>query len=277
MKDEQNPISNFEKLVTGGHYEAMKQGAFFLKEAKAHLRSELSPLPGKRHEFPDINMVAKFVAKKIQTTNHEGIIEDLFDYVRPEAALSLLSLNREAMKNDNQLTKVLPFQEKETYFIRPFLNKAGKKYISIRESLFGGQTVEQLLGEIKMATTAQKKLTAVYDEIKEELSKSEELAEKRSLKTAVGSLSYIANNPTWDMAAIHAALGEDFIRTYGKVDLAQAEEWILTGKLPDKILKSHREVVDIQLDFIVMELDVEGRIFDIQRQRRSNLSLRRHG
>lgn len=277
MTNNSIPVTDFEKLVTSGAYQSMKQGEAFLKEAKAHLREELFSLSGKRHEFPEINMVAKFVAKKIQRTDHEGIIEELLDYVKPEVALSLLSLDQTALKKENQLAPILPFQDNDTYYVRPYLNKAGKQYVSLHESLFGGQSREQLVREIKMASTFQKKMVATYDDIKARLSKQKELVEQKKVKTTVGSLSYIANKPTWDMDAVHASMGEDFIRTYGKVNLQRAEDWILTGKLPDQILKKHRELVDIQLDFIVMEMDVEGRIIDIQRQRRTNLSLRRHG
>lgn len=57
--------------------------------------------------------------------------------------------------------------------------------------------------------------------------------------------------------------------------MAQLDELILEGAVPKSVVDSHRKVKDIRLDFIVMQLDVEERIFEIQRQKQIQTSLRR--
>lgn len=270
-------FQDFETYVKSGGYKELKQSDLFLKEAKAHLRKELEQLPGKRHEYRSLNMVAKFVAKKIQRTDHSSIIEEMLNYLKPEVALSLITLDVKQIKQDNQLNQIAAYQEEATYYVRPYLNKAGKSYVPLRESLFGGQSNEQLIGEIKMAANAQALHKQKYTELKNRLTETTELQKIKKKKLSIGSLSLIQNTPTWDLQGIFTELGDEFISSYGKVDLARAEEWSLMGRIPQSIIKKHREIVDIQLDFIVMQLDVEEKVMQYHNNRRSQLSSRQYG
>jgi len=271
----QTPVDVFEGFVKDGEYLLMKQHESFLKQAKGFLKDELINFPVKRHEYPDIDMVAKFVPKKIQTTNHSGIIEDLFDYVKPELVTQLLTLDMKKMREVEADTKANAFLLPQTYFVRPNFNKVGKKYTSVREYMFGGQSVEQLLNEIKFVSNQHEQSVVAYNGVKEKLYNYSELVEKNSVKTTIGSISRIANTPTWDMNKIYLQLGEDFLKLFGKVKLSEIDEWVLTERIPKSIVTKNRTLVDIQLDFVVMSMATESRIMAIQRNRKSRLSLER--
>ena len=271
-----SPVLDFETFVTSGGYQTMKQHEAFLKQAKAHLREELKPLPGKRHLYPELNMVAKFVARKVQTTDHEKLIEDLFDYVKPELVLPILSLDGKRMKEVDMSADAAPFLLPPTYYVRPTLNKFGKRFTGVRDYLFGGQSKEELLTEIQMVTKKREASEEEYNQLKERLYLHAESEKTKQISTSIGSVSRIAHQPAWDMQLIYRELGEDFIKSFGKVSVTDLDEWVLTGRIPKSIVTKNRTVEDIKLDFIVMALDVEERILNIHNRKRSRLSLRRH-
>lgn len=268
------PVCDFKEFMTEGEYRAMKQHEAFLKQAKEHLRNELHPLPGKRHEFRELNMVAKFVAVEVRSVDHEGLINELFDYVRAEQAVSLLTLDEKRMKEVDQEGVAAPFLMPKNYFVRPFFNKAGKSYSKTHDYLFGGQSVEDLLTEIRVMGKWHEIKVSEYERLKERLSNHQELIDKNKISTPFGSISRIANKPSWDMAAIVNEVGEDFISTFGQVKLSELDDWVLTGVIPKSIVMKHRTVKDIRLDFVVMQLDVEDRIMNMVKRQRSEKSLR---
>lgn len=269
-------IVGFESFVTEGDYKLMKQHEAFLKQSKAYLEEELKTSNNKRHEFPNVNMVAKFVAKEIRNTNEEGLIEDIFDYVKPELALPLFTLDSKKMKDESVDIVAKPYLLPATYYVRPYLNKIGKQHVNLKDYLFGGQTLEQLVTEIYTVTKSYKKTVSEYEKVKDSLFDYLDQVEMKKVTTKVGSVSRIAHRPSWDMNGVLENLGEEFVQIFGKVNLSLLDEWIISGKIPRKILTDNRTVVDIRLDFIVIPLDVEARILNFSKRKRSDLSLRRH-
>lgn len=278
--NETNAITDFQAFVQEGDYSLMKEHENFLKQAKEHLRSELHELPGKRHEFKKINMVAKFVVKEIRTVNHEGLIEDLFNYVKPELALSLLTLNSKAMVEVDMDGKATPYLLPSSYYVRPYLNKAGKAFLTKTDYLFGGQSTAQLVSEIKDVSLLHKKISQDYEIIKSDLKAlfqtSKELQKKKKASTSIGSLSMVANKASWDMKAIYEKLGEEFLISFGQVNMTELDEWIVKGLIPKNILTKNRTVEDLRLDFVVMRLDDEEKMLNMYRRRRTRLSLERY-
>lgn len=269
-------VKIFEQFIKEGKYLAIKQREHFLEEAKSFLKCEFENLPGKRHVFKDINMVVKFVTKEIRNTNHHGLITELFDYVKPEMALPLLSLDKKKLKAENKDELAAPFLLPTTYYIKPTLNKKGKAFVQKVDTLFGGQTYEELLFEINEVSTELTLLQNEYEEMKAELEKIVELTEKKKLKTSVGSISYLTHEPKWEMEPLMDVLGENFVINYGKVDMTLIDEWVLTGVIPKSIVTKNRTVIDLRLDFMVMPLDTESRIINFHNKKRTKLSLRRY-
>ena len=273
---EKNALFDFELYVREGKYQEMKQKEDFLKQAKNYLRLEFETFEGKRHVFKSINMVAKFVTKEVRKTNHSGLIADALDYVRLESLVPLLSLNHKAIVHDELEKEVAPYLLPTTYYVKPTLNKVGKSYVRKSEYLFGGQSPIELLAEIRAVTEELKRLETEYETLKESLSLIPKLKEKKKLSSSVGSVSYIANKPVWDMEQIAEKFGEEFIVRYGKVDLTVMDEWIVSGIVPKAIVTNNRTVVDLRLDFMVIPLDVESKVINIHNSKRTKLSLQRY-
>lgn len=273
---EQSALLEFELYVREGKYQELKKLKSFLKQAKSYLRKEFYELPGKRYVFDSVNMVVKFVTKEEKETNHPGLIADALDYVRLEKLVPLLTLNYEMIKKDELEKEITPFLLPKTYYIRPTLNKVGKSYLQESEYLFGGQTTVELLAEIRAVTEELEQATKEYEKLKESLSLLPQFQEKKKLSVSVGSISYLANKPAWDMEQIAEKFGEDFIIRYGKVNVSLLDEWVLSGKFPKSIVNKNRTVIDLRSDFVVMSLDSEAKSFNFRNNKRTKLSLQRY-
>ncbi|WP_264739537.1 hypothetical protein [Cytobacillus firmus] len=180
----------------------------------------LEPHEGKRHEFKNLNWVAKFVAKNIWVTNHSGIIEELLCYVQPDIAFSVMKLDSKSIKDDNQVGLLKPYTIPTTSFIKPALNKKGKSFIDNRDYLFGGQCEEELLSEIMAVTKELQTYQIRYEDFRKSCLRCPDLRERKKVTTPYGSISLLNNKPEWDLERVFGTLGEDFLIKYRKVDMA---------------------------------------------------------
>lgn len=275
-KKEQTALAarEFIHLIESGNYQEMKRLESFLKQAKTQMREMLSDSEGKRHEFRDLNMVAKFVPKKVFETDHSSIIEELLCYVRHDVVFPLISLDARQIKEE-QYDQLKDYLLPQTYYVRPTLNKIGKQKVGKFDFLFGGQSEEELITEIGTCSLKHKELEDLYSDFKLKIQSCPVFKVKKKVTTPYGSISLCPNKDSWDLAQIYEGYGEDFLMNYGKVDMAKLEELVLEGAVPNSILSDHRKVTDIRVDFIVMQLDVEDRIMNYQSKKRINASLRR--
>lgn len=267
-------VEAFMAFIHDSKYSLMKQHEVFLKQAKEHLRSDLHSLPDKRHEFDKINMVAKFVTKEVRKINNEELISDLLNYVKPEFALSLITLDSKAMKEADMIGKASEYKLPDTYYLRPYLNKVGKRYNKSCDYMFGGQTNQELVSEIREVTLQHKEIEKEYERIKRRLHRYSMIENTRKIATPYGSLSMIANAATYDMQKLHENLGDDFLISFGKVKASELDELVMSGAIPKSIITNNRVVHDLRLDFVVMDLDDEGRMMNAYRNQRSRMSLK---
>lgn len=276
QRRDNNASAAFIELIESRTYQRLKQAETFLKQAKEALRFMLEPHEGKRHEFKNLNWVAKFVAKSIWETDHNGIIEELLCYVQPEIAFSLIKLDVKSLKEDNQVDMLNPFILPTTSYIRPTLNKKGKSFTVNKDYLFGGQSVEELVAEILTVTEELQKHQERYEDFKKSCLSCPDLRERKKVTTPYGSISLLNNKPEWDLERVFGALGEEFLINYGKVDMTKIDEYILKGIIPKSVVSAHRKLVDIRVDFVVMDIAAEERAMQYHRSKQINASLKRY-
>ncbi|WP_028393918.1 hypothetical protein [Bacillus cihuensis] len=270
------PSEKLEVFITSSEYNLLKQNTSFLKQAKKHLREQFSHYEGKRHEFKDINMLAKFVPVKVYETDHKGLIQELLCYVRPDVIFPLIQLSGIKEEDKDLPFNSLKYTFPKTYYVKPFFNKIGKIYNQTTDYLFGGQTTEQLLEEIKDSSSTLKSLEEKYDNLKNYAITCSAFNEKNKILTSFGSLSKIENKTLWDIEKLYNEGFEDTILQYGKISVSKLDDLILSGAVPNKVIQDYRKVVDIRLDFMVMQLDTEERILGIQQRKKIQSSLKRH-
>ena len=267
--------SEFISFIESGDYKKMKQTEVFLKQAKGCLREMLTEWEGKRHEFKDLNMVAKFVPKKVFETDHSGLIEELLCYVQHDFISPLIRLEPKAIKENEIYETLREYLLPKTFYVRPTLNKVGKMEVSLHDYIFGGQTEKELIAEIKETSLQYKQHETHYEHFKTLVQNCPVLQAKKKVATPYGSVSLIPHKEKWDLPKIYKDYGEEYLIQYGNVDTAKLDELILQGAIPKSIVSNHRKVTDIRLDFMVMELDTEERILSFQRNKKVQASLRR--
>lgn len=262
-------------LIESGTYEKMKQNKTLLEQSKAYLRDLLEPYPAKRHEFKELNWVAKFIPKKIWETDNERLIEDLLCYIKPEIALSVIKLDTKRIKSGG--VKLDAYLLPKSHYVRPTLNKFGKSKVKLTDFLFGAQTEVEMVAEIKACSFEEKKYEEIYNHFKESSNRCSVLLEQRKVTTPYGSVSLIENKPKWELKDVYRDFGEDLFINFGKVDMAKLEELIIGGAVPNGILSNHRVLKDIRLDFVVMDLAGEEKAMNFHRNRQIKTSMRRFG
>ena len=266
----EKPLSSsvFESFIEKGTYQKMKEKENFLKQSKAYLREIFEPSAEKRHEFKN-GMVAKFVSKNVYETNHSSLIEELFCYLSPEFVFPLIKLDDKQLKEQNLLEELIPFQLPPKYYVRPTLNKVGKSKIIIVDYLFGGQTEEELMEEIRNTNDELKLIKDEYNSLlKSQIINCPVLRDKKKVSTKYGSISLIQKKPEWNLEHLYKKYGEDIFIQYGNVQTGMLEEMVLQGAIPYELIKQHRKVVDVQLDFVVMRIEDEERLYSLYHRRK---------
>ncbi|MDQ0271225.1 hypothetical protein [Cytobacillus purgationiresistens] len=267
--------ASFINLIESGKYKELKQTEIFISQAKEHLRSSLNEWEGKRHAFPNLNMVAKFVPQKKWETNHASLIEDLFCYVKPEYIFPLISFNKKATDEQSYID-IKPFIEEPTFFVKSTLNKVGKKSLMTNDYLFGGQSIEELITEIRDSSIQYRSLKEAYEEFKRSAESCSVLNSKKKVPTPFGSVSLIKKQADWSSEKVYKNLGEGYLINFGKVNLALLDEYMMSGLIPKHIVSPHRQITDITLKFVVMQLDTEEKIMNIHQKKIRRLSLQRY-
>lgn len=258
----QTAANQFIQFVVSGNYAKMNTAKKNCDAAKEELKSILIHSEEKRHIFREQGMVAKFVPKKIQETDHSGLIEEILCYIRSEALSQVITFNKTKMEEDGVTNVIIPYQYPLTYYVKPTLNKHGKSFNAEKE-YFKGESTETLLKAIKHYSEQEKQLKNEYSELMRVFSSMQQ--QKISLE--VGSISKIANKPMYNIYQLINELGEDFVLKYGEVKLSKLEEWINIGALPANIASNYQTVVDVRLDFMVMTFEAEQRMLEAFNQK----------
>lgn len=253
-------ITEFVNFVRSGKYGEMKNTEKFLKEAKEELKQLLYEQDGKRFEFSKAGMVARFTMKPVREINMEQLIEDLSDYVHEDYLIELVDIDMKKMTEELEMA-IEPFLLPITYYARPALNKVGKTYRQSKEIMFGGQSEEELILEIKSVSEKLKQLEAEYDEIKASLNNDLRLMKIKKVKTSIGSITYVKHKPKYNKQQILRDFSIDFFINYGCVNMEKLNEFIVEGKVPSWILTANKELKDIAVSFSVMTLEAEAKMF----------------
>lgn len=253
-------ITHFVNFVRSGKYGEMKNIEKFLKDAKEELKQLLYEQDGKRFEFKEAGMVARFTMKPVREINMGQLIEDLSDYVHEEYLIELVDIDMKKM-TDGLKMAIEPFLLPRTYYARPTLNKIGKSYRKSEEIMFGGQSELELILEIKMVAEKLKRLEAEYDKIRNSLNSDLKLMKIKKVKTSLGSITYVQHKPKYNKKQILKEFTIDFFINYGCVNMERLNEFIAEGKAPSWILTANKELKDIAVSFSVMTIDAEAKMF----------------
>ncbi|MGN7300423.1 hypothetical protein [Ferdinandcohnia sp. SAFN-114] len=94
-----------------------------------------------------------------------------------------------------------------------------------------------------------------------------ELHQEKKISHEYGSVSLVANDPLYDINAIYEDFGEEMLIQYGKPDSEKLQQFIQKGIITKKEIDQFKTVVDIRLDFIMMNLDTEKQMMSMLQNR----------
>ncbi|MFG3435107.1 hypothetical protein [Lysinibacillus fusiformis] len=246
-------IKAIQMFVKEGSYAEKQECVNNIDKAKILLRDQLHGTEERRHEFQNLEWLAKFQPFEIREPNHSGFIEEILNYVRSEALSQVITLDSKLIESNNLNYIVEDFMYERTYYSKINLNKLGKSFNFTLGEDFTGLSDEELMSVIANTSEKANPLKSMYSEL---MLPFKTMA-KDKLSLDIGSISRVSNKPVWDINALINELGEEFILKHGKVKLSAIDEWILLGVLPKNIRSEYQQVVDIRLEFEVMSLEAE--------------------
>ncbi|UYG98218.1 hypothetical protein [Cytobacillus firmus] len=260
-----------EKFIEDGHYPELKKTEGTLKTLTNSIKTALESSESKRHVFEKWNLVGRFTAKKIYNVDYIGLNEYLYDV---GLLLQVAEIDNNAIKtNELYHDMIQDFRLPETFYVKPNFNKAGKELIKSDFEIpdyWGINEAAQHIGQLKPRA---KELAHQYEGLKSKLLHLIEKDQQKSIKQPIphkyGSLSWVANQPKYDISAIYDYLGEGLLIEYGKPNSKLLEHYILNGMLSERDIEPFKTVKDIRLDFSVMTLEDEEKfltMMDIKKQ-----------
>jgi len=253
----------FQHYVVNGDLDKRKLHEENIAAIKEFWKEKLVKEEEKRHEFKEHGLVMKWVVKPTYMTDTTGLNDYLND-------LGLLPLVANIKPEDEDIEEeikdmLLP----ETYYIRPTLNKNGKEYITSEGILLGSQSVEELIPFYLKTKSELDKLNEDYSNMVSKMGSCKVLNSKKKVQTTYGSIAKVANKRTYDVAKIYNEFGDHWMIENSKPNSVKLQELIENGQLSQKDINQFRQVIDKRLEFHVLTLESEQKIFDMLNWKRS--------
>lgn len=270
-KNKKSPAAELmEQFIEDGKYPELNQSKEKIKKLTTSVKSFLQDSESKRHEFKEFDLVGRFTAKKVYETDLIRLNEYLYDV---GLLLQVAEIDNKVIKsNELYLDMIQDFRLLDTYFIKPNFNKLGKELNKLSPSFQLAESgINDLVEQLATLKPRVKELKSEYEHLKRKLLRLPEfqnlISNPKKVREPIphkfGSLSLVANQPKYDIPAIYDYIGEWMLIEYGKPNTELLERFILNGTISKKDIEQFRKVVDIKLEFSVMTLEDEKKIFEI--------------
>ncbi|WP_163537324.1 hypothetical protein [Gracilibacillus sp. YIM 98692] len=251
----------FEQYMEDGQYPRKK----FLEKQKEAVHTQmkncLKDSEAKRIAFDKQGMVAKFINKGIYHTHTQALNE----YLYQKGLLPyIVEIDSKKVKNNPYWAEELEdFQHETSYFVAPYFNKKGRALINKKKTdTFEDVAAKDLLLKYSQTNEELERVLHSYEIFKEKLMKCAELRKKEKVTHQYGSLKLRAHDPTFDNHAILHELGEEVLIEYGKPNNKRIQKVMEKGLLTKAELNQFKTLMDHRLDFVIMTLEAEARMFD---------------
>ncbi|WP_214483806.1 hypothetical protein [Bacillus sp. SM2101] len=262
----------FENFYRSGKYPLLSQTEKKLKIVKSSMKKELESGEIKKYEYPEINVVAKFVSRGVYEVDQSALNEYLHDI---GLFIPTVKLDYQKLKKAGMLEKVEGFVKYIPRFVVPSLNKKGKlPDLNFHVNGFG---VEQMARNFSYLNRIYKSVEVQYELIKQKMEKCPELIwyterkkkdKKLVYRNEYGSLRLKNNDPIYDIDSTVDHFGLDWLLAYGRLKNRIVDRFIQKGTITKKDLDKFKRLVDIQLSFVVMPLDIEQQSMEFLHEKR---------
>lgn len=264
-------LSNFEKFLENGDYSRLKRISEETKLIKDCLRDELIKEETKRIEWRECGVVGKFRSVNRYDYNHIALNEYLFNL----GILPVLSTVKETCLTEQEKQSILEAnkvdQEDRVYFIPTKLTNLG-----IKEAQDFDLKINQLSTIEKVFLWKEKMVfkEKLEREWKAHLNSINGLLKKKGnskIEPRFGTVTLKSKNRYYPFDVLEL-FGEDVLIRSTRVRLEILEEYAAKGFLNMSEINNYRTVVNVEQQFVLMELEKEERCKDWFSKRLNKLS-----
>jgi hypothetical protein len=249
-----------ERYVQSGQYQQLNQAKHRVNVIKEGFRTHLDSSEERRHVFPKFNLVAKFVPKNVYQVDHVALNEYLYN---KGLLLPCVEVDTAQLKEQGDMMELLEgFQLPRTYFVKASHNKIGKEKVATIPYDVEGLPIEKLGLLLTLHSRNLQAAEYEYTKLKDVLLNCPILKEKKKLSHAYGSVSRVANKATYDIGRIANVFGDEFLIQHGRASMKKIDRYIEKGTISKSEVDQFRKVMDIRLDFMVMSLDTEAKMYE---------------
>jgi len=156
----------------------------------------------------------------------------------------------------------------QKYKLHIAFNKEGKLIKQYPTESFEEQNIDGLIETFNSWNMDHKRLVDEYEKTKLEMLTCPVLQKEKKVSHKYGSVSRVALDPEYNISQIYEELGADFLIRYGKPDSEKLQEFVYRGLLSQSDVDQFKQVIDIRLDFMVLTLDAEERMFSMLHNRK---------
>jgi len=260
-----NAAEIMQELMVKGTYPSLKNVESRIKTIKKTIQYQLKDSEVKRHEYSSYNVVAKFVPKKISEIDYVGLNEYLHDI---GLLIPVIKIDHKEIKNDELLLETLKaYQLEPTYYVKPSFNKLGRELNAPSPFKTEEWSINHLLGTYVNLVPQLDNYQYEYEKAKKIMLACKELRQEKKLSHEYGSVSLVANEPKYDIQSIYDDFGEDTLIQYGRPDNEKLQQFIQKGSITTKEIDQFKTIVDVRLDFVVMNLDTEQQMLSMLQNR----------
>lgn len=260
-----NAAEIMQQLMEKGIYPSLKNVESRINSIKKTMQKQLSDSEANRHEYTRFNIVAKFVQNKISEIDYRGLNEYLHDI---GLLVPVLKMDHKEIKKDELIFETLAaYRYDPTNYVKPNFNKKGKELN--KPSHFDPEEwgIDHLVGTYVNLVPQLDNYQREYEMAKKLMLQCNELRQEKKIPHEYGSVSLVANEPTYDIQSIYKDFGEDMLIQYGKPDSDKLQYFIQKGVITKNEIDQFKTVVDIRLDFVMMNLDTEKQMLSMLQNR----------
>lgn len=246
-----------EEFIEFGSYKHLKILSHENDVINKNIYHHLINFELKRYEIGN-NLVAKFIPKKIYHYDYAGLNEFLYDRGLLQKLTRLSS--SEIKQKQDLLDLFEPFSLNPSFYIKPKFNKDGREYVKIEESPDLQLTLEEASKRKRDNLICLRTAKKTYEALKKQMEICQQLIVEGKINHKYGSVSRVQRSLEYNTNKITDKLGIMMLIEYGKPDFGRLMNYILKGFISKSEIESFRQLKDIKLNFVILDLDDEARM-----------------
>lgn len=246
-----------EEYIEFGYYHQLKALEKENDRLNHNIHQHLFHAEAKRHEIGN-HLVAKFITKNIYDYDLIGLNEFLYDRGLLQNLIRLSSSNFK--KNQELLDLFETHSLKPSYFLKPSLNKVGKELLKMEEPPVRQFSLEEASRRKRETITNLRTARNEYEKLKKQMEQCQWLIAEGKVTHKYGSITMVQKPLIYNT---HNMMDKNKILKlieYGKPEITGVINYASRGFLSKSDIESFRKLIDIKLNFVILDINDEKNI-----------------